>query len=280
MSVTLSAFGDEIAPALEDQLRHLNTLKVPGLECRAAWGTNVLKLTDDEARKVRSLCDEAGITIQCLGSPVGKSPLAAPIENELNNIERLIKIGNILGTKRIRIFSFYPDDISTNEHYDQYVGEVVDRLGALAEKAAAADFMLLHENEKDIVGDTPERCYQLMSGVDHPNLRFIWDPANFVQVGVEKGIDNYWDKLSPHIGYIHIKDALLSNGTVKPAGEGDGQVPEMLTRLKNMDYSGILALEPHLKIAGHSGGFSGEDGMTTAVHALRKVMAEVGLTEA
>jgi len=280
MSVTLSAFGDEIAIPLEDQLKHLNTLNVPGLECRTAWGTNVLKLTDAEAQKVRDQCDAASITVQCLGSPVGKSPLADPIENELNNIDRLIEVGNILGASRIRIFSFYPDDISSNAHYDQYVGEVVDRLGALTEKAAAAGFTLLHENEKDIVGDTPERCYQLMSGVNHPNLRFIWDPANFVQVGVENGIDNHWDRLSPYIGYIHIKDARLADGKVTPAGEGDGQVPEMLTRLKDMGYDGILALEPHLKVAGHSSGFSGEDGMTTAVNALRKVMDEVGLTEA
>ncbi len=280
MSVTLSAFGDEIATALEDQLKHLQTLNVPGLECRAAWGTNVLKLTDDEARKVRALCDDARITVQCLGSPVGKSPLAAPIEDELNNIDRLIAVGNILGTTNIRIFSFYPDDISTNNHYDQYVGEVVDRLGALTEKAAAAGFTLLHENEKEIVGDTPERCYQLMRGVNHPNLRFIWDPANFVQVGVESGVDNHWDLLSPFIGYIHIKDARLADGKVTPAGGGDGQVPEMLTRLKAMGYTGVLALEPHLKVAGHSSGFSGEDGMTTAVNALRKVMADVGLEEA
>jgi sugar phosphate isomerase/epimerase len=280
MSVTLSAFGDEIAISLEDQLKHLRSLNVPGLECRTAWGVNVLKLTDEQAQQVRDLCDEAGITVNCLGSPVGKSPLAAPIQNELNNIDRLIEIGNIMGTKRIRIFSFYPDDISTNAHYDQHVGEVVDRLGALTEKAAAAGFTLLHENEKDIVGDTPERCTQLMSGVNHPNLRFIWDPANFVQVGVKAGVDNYWDSLEPYIDYIHIKDALLDAGTVKPAGEGDGQVPEMLTRLKNMGYNGILALEPHLKVAGHSGGFSGEDGMTTAVNALRKVMTEVGLSEA
>ena len=280
MSVTLSAFGDEIAIPLEDQLKHLKTLNVRGLECRTAWGINVLKLTDEQAQKVRNLCDEAGIVVNCLGSPVGKSPLAAPIENELNNVDRLIEIGAIMGTKRIRIFSFYPDDISSNAHYDQYVGEVVDRLAALTEKAAAAGFMLLHENEKDIVGDTPERCYQLMAGVNHPNLRFIWDPANFVQVGVVKGIDNHWDTLQPYIGYIHIKDALLAGGTVKPAGEGDGQVPEMLTRLKDIGYTGILALEPHLKVAGHSSGFSGEDGMTTAVNALRKVMAEVGLMEA
>ncbi|MBZ0299027.1 MAG: sugar phosphate isomerase/epimerase [Anaerolineae bacterium] len=278
-SVTLSAFGDEIAPALEDQLKLLNELNVSGLECRTAWGTNVLKLTDDQARQVRALCDDAGITVRCIGSPIGKSPLADPIENELGNLDRLIEIGHLFGTRNIRIFSFYPADIRTNAHYDQYVPEVIDRLGRLTEKAAAADFVLLHENEKDIVGDTPERCQALVSGVNSPNLRLIWDPANFVQVGVADQVDRFWDLMGPLIGYIHIKDARLADRSVTAAGEGDGQVPQLLAHLKAVGYSGVLALEPHLKVAGHSTGFSGVEGMTIAVNALRKVMAEVGLPE-
>ena len=81
------------------------------------------------------------------------------------------------------------------------------------------------------------------------------------------------------IGYVHIKDAVLSDGHVVPAGEGDGQLPLLLSKLKDLDYQGVLALEPHLKIAGHSTGFSGADGMRIAVTALRKVMAEVGCVE-
>lgn len=279
-AVTLSAFGDEIAEPLEDQLDLLKTLNVNGLECRTAWGINVLRLTDEQARRVRQLCDDAGIVVRCIGSPIGKSPITDPIETELANLDRLIDLGAILGTRNIRIFSFYPPDISTNTHYDQYVSETIDRLGQLTEKAASAGYTLLHENEKEIVGDTPERCQALLAGVNSPHLRLIWDPANFVQVGVENLTERYWDTLSPYIGYIHIKDARLADGTVTAAGEGDGQIPQLLTRLKDAGYAGVLALEPHLKVAGHSTGFSGTEGMTYAVNALRQVMAAAGLEEA
>lgn len=279
-AVTLSAFGDEIAEPLEDQLDLLKTLNVNGLECRTAWGINVLRLTDEQARRVRQLCDDAGIVVRCIGSPIGKSPITDPIETELANLDRLIDLGEILGTRNIRIFSFYPPDISTNTHYDQYVSETIDRLGQLTEKAASAGYTLLHENEKEIVGDTPERCQALLAGVNSPHLRLIWDPANFVQVGVENLTERYWDTLSPYIGYIHIKDARLADGTVTAAGEGDGQIPQLLTRLKDAGYAGVLALEPHLKVAGHSTGFSGTEGMTYAVNALRQVMAAAGLEEA
>lgn len=279
-AVTLSAFGDEIAEPLEDQLDLLKTLNVNGLECRTAWGINVLRLTDEQARRVRQLCDDAGIVVRCIGSPIGKSPITDPIETELANLDRLIDLGAILGTRNIRIFSFYPPDISTNTHYDQYVSETIDRLGQLTEKAASAGYTLLHENEKEIVGDTPERCQALLAGVNSPHLRLIWDPANFVQVGVENLTERYWDTLSPYIGYVHIKDARLADGTVTAAGEGDGQIPQLLTRLKDAGYAGVLALEPHLKVAGHSTGFSGTEGMTYAVNALRQVMAAAGLEEA
>ncbi len=277
---TLSAFGDEIASDLETQLEILNELRVTRLELRAAWGTNVLHLSEEQVAQIRQLCHDAGITLSCLGSPIGKSPILDPLENELAHLRRLMEIGTALGTRNIRIFSFYPPDISTNAAYDTYVPEAATRLEHLTALAAQEDFLLLLENEKDIVGDTPERCLALLRHVDSPHLRFIWDPANFVQVGVANQVEAYWDTLSPYIGYIHIKDALLGSGQVKAAGEGDGQVKELLIKLRAADYRGILALEPHLTVAGHSGGFSGIEGMTYAVATLRDLLREVGQPDA
>jgi hypothetical protein len=59
----------------------------------------------------------------------------------------------------------------------------------------------------------------------------------------------------------------------------DGQVQELLAALAAAGYQGVLALEPHLAIAGRSGGFSGVEGMTIAVKALRKLMSETGCQE-
>ncbi len=275
MTFKLSAFGDEIAADLEDQLAVLNRLAIDGLDLRSAWGKNVLRLNNAEAQRVRDLCDAHGITVRCIGSPIGKSPLAAPIAHELAHLERIIEIGQIVGTRNVRIFSFYPPDTSTNAHYDQHVAEAADRLAKLAALAAEAEYILQLENEREIVGDTPERTLALLQAVDSPHLRFIWDPANFVQVGVAGQVDHHWDALAPHLGYIHVKDARLADGAVTPAGEGDGQLRELLTRLAASGYDGVLSLEPHLQVAGRSGGFSGADGMARAVAALRALLAEI-----
>ena len=275
----LSAFGDEISADLAEQLKTLVGLNVRGLDLREAWGKNVAKMEDDDVARVKQICEGYGVKVACLGSPVGKSPLAMEIDFEKGNLTRLMAIGNMLDTRFIRIFSFYPADTSTNDHYDQHVAEAADRLGVLAGLAEKEGFTLVLENEKGIVTDTPERCLAALKAVNSPALRSAWDSANFVQVGVGKPVDRGWAGLQPYIGYVHIKDALLESGKVVPAGEGDGQLPELLANLKAMGYQGTLALEPHLKIAGHSTGFSGDEGMEMAVKALRKVMAETGCQE-
>ena len=275
----LSAFGDEISPDLDEQLTTLTDLKIRGLDLRGALGKNVADLEDAEAAQVKAICANYGVQVACLGSPVGKSALEEPIEFEQRRLERLISIGKIVNTRRVRIFSFYPPDTSTNQHYDQYVPEVVERLGLLARRAEQEGFLLLLENEKGIVTDTPERSLAVLQGVNSPALRFAWDPANFIQVGVAQPVDRGWAGLQPYVNYVHIKDALLEDGKVTPAGEGDGQLAKLLTRLKAMDYQGVLSLEPHLQIAGHSGGFSGSEGMRVAAQALRKLMQQAGCQE-
>jgi len=277
-SFMIGAFGDEIADDLETQLQVLNELKIPCLELRAAWGVNVLNLSDEQVARVRALCEEHGVTVSALGSPIGKSPIEAPIETEVKNLRRVIEIGRQLGTANIRIFSFHPPGDSASVDYDSYLDSAIDRIGRLVAVAEEEDVTLLLENEKGIVGDTLDRCVKLVEALESEHLVFLWDPANFVQVGEARLTERGWPLLGDRVGYVHIKDCTL-DGTVKAAGEGDGQVPELLTELVRCGYKGMLALEPHLAMAGHSSGFSGPDGMAYAVETLRMVMRDVGAEE-
>jgi len=154
-----------------------------------------------------------------------------------------------------------------------------DKVAFLVDIAGENELQLLLENEKGVVGDIPERCLRIMRAIDLPQLRFIWDPANFVQCGAVDQVDRWWDELHPYTGYIHIKDARLADNSVTVAGDGDGQLLELLTRLRESGYQGVLSLEPHLLEARHSSGFSGADGMAAAVDALRKLMAVAGIEE-
>ena len=47
---------------------------------------------------------------------------------------------------------------------------------------------------------------------------------------------------------MHIKDALFSDGAVVPAGEGEGDVAEILRRLSRRGGTMTLTIEPHLTV--------------------------------
>lgn len=275
----LSAFGDEIATDLGEQLTVLENLNIHYLDLRSAWGKGLLELTDDDLARVSDTCSEHGVDVACLGSPIGKSPLEAPIEEELANLGRICEIGTALGCHQVRMFSFYPPQTETNDANDQHLDAAVARLETLVDLAERRGVVLLLENEKKLVGDTIARCHALLKQVGSEHLRFLWDPANFVQVGEARPTDAGWPLLGEYVSYVHVKDAHLADGAVCTAGEGNGQIDVLLRRLAETGYRGILSLEPHLVVAGHSGGFSGATEMRRAVEALRDVMKATQVAE-
>lgn len=267
----LSAFGDEIDDDLDAQLRVLTSEDIFHLELRSAWGRNVLDLDAADLKRVNELLIEHHCAVSAIGSPIGKSDISQPRAFELERLDRAILAARALGTPLIRVFSFYHPDRDAAQVRD----EVLVRMTLLAERAAKAGMTLVHENERAIYGDLPDRCRDILASVNSPALRGAFDPANFVVDKVKPMIDA-WPLLAEYTTHIHIKDALFAAGAIRPAGEGDGDVPGLIKALIARDYTGFLTLEPHLKYAGQYGGLSGENGMRVAIKALRKVLAEAG----
>ena len=137
--------------------------------------------------------------------------------------------------------------------------------------------MLLHENEKDIYGDTPERVLDVIESVGSDHLRVAWDNANFVQVGVARPFDDGYAMLRPHLEYLQVKDAVSATGEVRAAGEGDGQLLETLTALRDDGYTGFASLEPHLTDVNALGGFSGPEAFGRAGRAFRALTDRIGV---
>ena len=266
----LSAFGDEIDDDLTTQLDVLASQGITSLELRSAWGINVLDLSGDQLRRVSELLRERGFQVSAIGSPIGKSPLSAARAFEQERLERALAAAASLDTRLIRIFSFYVSP----EIPDEARNEVIERLGLLVERAAQAGVTLLHENERGIYGENAARCHDLLTTLNSPALRMAFDPANFVQAGV-RPMEEAWPLLRDVVTHVHIKDAVFADGSVRPAGQGDGDIPALLAALNARNYTGYLTLEPHLSIAGPAGGYSGTEGMRTAIHALHKLLANV-----
>jgi sugar phosphate isomerase/epimerase len=199
--------------------------------------------------------------------------VSLPVEHELERLRRIISVAKGLEAGYIRIFSFFRADGRSAEDIRD---DVMVRLGALAALAEESGVVLLHENEKGIFGDTPERVLDIMTTVDSPALRIAWDNANFVQVGVKPYTEGY-AMLRPYLEYFQVKDAVAATGEVVPAGEGDGELDATIAALKADGFSGFASLEPHLASAHELGGFSGPAAFGTAARAFAALAAKNGV---
>lgn len=270
---TLSGFSDEISDDFTEQCEVAVSLGLTHLELRSAWGTNLLDLDQDQLDTMRESLRSHGLRVSSIGSPIGKIPVEEDFGPHRERMRHAAAVAAFFEAPYIRIFSFFmPPGGDPADHRD----EVMTRMRALADIAEEADVVLLHENEKDIYGDIPERCLDIVESVASPRLRIAWDPANFVQVGVLPFTAAY-GLLRPHLEYVQIKDAKASDGTVTPAGEGDGELVETIRALRSDGFDGFFSLEPHLSEVGSLGGFSGPELFAKAHRAFTRMLQAEGV---
>ena len=237
----LSAFADEASPMLDEQIKALQEEGISLIELRGVDGKNVAVLTIEEAANVKAKLDAAVIRLSALGSPYGKASLGQTFDEHLASFKHGLELCKVLDCKRIRMFSFYPAG-----PVEEAREEVLRRLEIMLTLAEEAGVQLVHENEKGIYGDDTARNADLLNHFG-ARLGFAFDPANFVQCGVNT-LEAY-EQLHDRITYMHIKDALLADGAVVSAGNGDGHVAEILGKLNaERDDEVILTVEPHLTV--------------------------------
>lgn len=278
MQIRLSAFADEAADDFGKQLRILQKERIPYIELRGVDGKNVAALTENEVKRCAEMLRDAEIRVWAVGSPLGKISLKDDFSAHLETAKRIFAAAKILGTDKIRVFSFYTAEPQREET------EIFARMTRLAALAKEYGVFLYHENEKEIYGDTPQRVKRLLGHVN--GLKCVFDPANFVQCGedVSKAID----LLREDADYYHIKDALSSSGEVVPSGEGDGQIDKIVSGIKK---DTVLTLEPHLaafkgyseidhtQLKGIKVYRSSEEAFSAAADALRKILRKNNFKE-
>ncbi len=280
----ISGFADEIASDTTTQFEVLNKLGIKYFEPRGVDGKSISDLNDEEVSALKAKMDKYGIKVSSIGSPIGKINLTDDFEEHFELFKRVVKTAKMLGTKFIRMFSFYHEGNSP-EWTEAEREQVFAQLKRLIAYAKENDVILLHENEKDIYGDIAPRCLDIMKELYCDNFKAVFDPANFVQSGQDT--KEAYELLNEYVVYMHIKDALMANGEVVPSGYGDGNVEFVLKSLFEKGYNGFLSLEPHL---GSFEGLSaleiddkmenlpegGEGTFTLAYNALKEILERCG----
>ncbi len=274
--IKLSAFSDEAGSSLEEQISALKANGVYYTELRSIGGKNVSDFTEEEAKEYQKILEENSIKTWSIGSPLGKVDINTDFTEYLKKVKHVIKLAKIFKTDKIRVFSFY-NAYDKEDLVFKYLQEMVDL-------ANGEGIKLCHENEKDIYGDTYKRVLKIRENVK--GLYYVYDPANYLQVK-DKASDTL-ENVADISLYFHVKDVIVKTGELVPAGEGDGNVLELIKRIKG---DTVLTVEPHLKIFDsyksidnteikNKYAFSTNvEAFTTAINATKELLQKAGYKE-
>lgn len=274
--IRISAFADEVSPFFDEQIAYLRHAGVKWMEIRFVDGRNITTLSTAEAAEVKNRLDAAGIGVSAVASPIGKYPVDVPFKPHLELFRHTIRLAQVLGTKLIRVFSFYaPEGVCIDDYRDA----VFDRLRRMAAELDGTGIRMAHENESRIFGHSAANCAALMSEVASKSMTLAYDPANFVWgESIADNMDRCWPLMKPYVEHVHIKDWKLGSQDIGSLpGDGDGQIERLVGELAAMRYDGFVTLEPHMSSGGRFGGQTSPEQFDAALERVRNYCRNYGL---
>lgn len=239
--ITISGFYDEISGRLSDQIRVLHELGEQYMCPRNLNGKNIADYTFDEfERDVYPVLQKENVRFSSIGSPIGKVGIddEEGFEKQKKQLAELVRIAQLTDCRYIRIFSFFYGDKKPEDCHEK----VVARLKELLAVVKGSGVKLLHENEKKIYGDVPERVLKIYNDINDEDFVLCFDASNYVQCDVDP--KQAFDALKDYVVYYHIKDCSSYKVEV-PLGLGEGCYEYIFDELKKRGYEGFMTLEPH-----------------------------------
>lgn len=316
--ILLTGFADECAidKTIDQQFSAFAALGLKYLSIRfldvGNGIKNVMELEEDEVQRVREKLAAYRLKISSIGSPIGKVKLLdvddgthnrfRPFDEYLEHeVVRACELAQAFEAKLIRGFSFYhPKGTRPEDHVEQ----AVTRLIEIAKVCDSYGLTFGLEVEANLIGQTGQLLADIHRQVDHPALLTIFDGGNLVTQGFSAAeIFEQWTVMKPGLGWIHIKDYSMPDGTERvthvdeeslshfvPADVGDSGheqilsdlkafLPVLQERMKLRNIDGVFVdMEPHVRGGGQFGGFSGPDGFGVALRAFCQICDRVGVT--
>ena len=137
------AFADEASPAIDGQIAAMRRNGLNGLEIRGVDGENVSAISLEKAKEVRRKLDDAGLCTWSIGSPIGKIDIeTGDFAAHLEQLRHTLEVAQVLGAKRLRMFSFY---IPVGKDPADYRNRVIDQVGEMLRVGEGSGVLVLEE---------------------------------------------------------------------------------------------------------------------------------------
>ena len=133
------------------------------------------------------------------------------LEDEPRLTDHAFEIAKFMNAKIVRVFSYWRTT-APERCFDDVVGAVMN----LAKKAESADLVIGLENEHACNIGTAAETAHVLGAARHPNLKFVWDPANALVGGETPFPYGYAFLPKDRIVHVHAKDCHMEGHT--PSG--------------------------------------------------------------
>ncbi len=250
-----SGISDEAGKPIETQIKAHKELGWKYLEIRNVDGENLTLMHDSKFDEVYEKVNDAQMKVSCFAGCIANWAryITGDFQLDIDELKKAIPRMKKFGTKFIRIMS-WPNDENNPVSEIEWKKKAIERLKELSKIAEDGEIVMVHENCNGWAGEKPENSLKMLSEVNSPSLKLVFDTGNTIAHGQDAMY--FYSKVKKHIAYVHIKDAItLPDGKFQTTycGEGHAYVPEILQDLKNNDYEGGISIEPHLAAAVHLG---------------------------
>ena len=260
----LTGFADEAGADLSTQIKATKELGWGYISARGIDGSNIHDLSDEAFAKAVEQLSDADIQIAEFGSLIGTwaKSIETDFDITLAEVERAIPRMQQLGTNIVRVMS-YAQEPWGNEQFEK---ERFRRLREITQRFTDAGLTTAHENCMNWGGFSAEHTLRLIEEV--PDMALIFDTGNptFQKDRSKPNEDGsfpwqdsleFYHQVKEQVVHVHIKDCINPiSDDVEPEytypGKGQSYVEEIITELKQSDYDGFIAIEPHVATVFHA----------------------------
>ncbi|MFJ7629780.1 sugar phosphate isomerase/epimerase family protein [Streptomyces sp. NPDC097595] len=248
----LCGIGDEAAAGLLDQIRVHRELGFHALEVRSLDGVGLHNLPEDSVRAIAETLTAVGMVVPVLDTPIGSWAVSVTGDFglEIDILRRATRRALLLGCRTLRVMSYPNDGLPEGE----WRTEVFRRMRHLTGLAEDAGVVLLHENCNGWAGQGAQQSLDLVTSIDSPALRLLFDIGN----GLAYGYDSleFLRQTLPWVEHVHVKDGVRDadgSAVFGLPGEGAAHVRACMELLENAGYRGWYSIEPHVALIPHLG---------------------------
>jgi sugar phosphate isomerase/epimerase len=259
LRLPIAAITDEFSPDLSRAIPMLKEIGMSAAELRVVNGKNIMDLSRDELKQAKDSLGTAGLKAISIASPLLKCvlPNAPDVDSRFQHdifaskhtfddqprlTDHALELAEFFGAPIIRVFSYWRT-VEPEKCFDA----ITKALSDLADKAAAHNVTIGLENEHACNVGTAAESAKVLTAVNHPHLKLVWDPANALVGGENPFPDGYRLLPKNRISHVHAKDCHMEGHTPVwgPLGTRHVDWKGQIAALVEDGYDGFLSLETH-----------------------------------